>query len=235
MRHNRETWQDLDADKLVEWSPSPEGYLAEGPLDLTIFEGKTMAVVLAADQLAFVQSGGKLHRVYMEGAHRLRVGSGSGETPADSTLVFVRCDVPLTLRWRHQSSLVVDTGHADGCRLPLRGQCTLAITDPSMFHERVLQGLNSLDPVHLGSALDTMVRAQLESRMQTLVERRSLDPVRAQVLLAGLGAADLAEDLAEIGLGCVQLAVFTPAPEPGDRPMNEAAPEPTVMSYDDVF
>lgn len=235
MSINREAWQEFDADNLVEWTPSPEGYLAEGPLELTFFEGKTLVVNLDMDQLAFIQNSNTLHKIYMEGTHHLKVGSGSGETPVDSTLVFVRCDVPLTLRWRRQSSLLIDTGLAEGHQLPLRGQCTLAITDPTMFYERILVGLEPLDQDRLGNVLDTMVRAQLESRLHNLVERRSLDPVQAQVLLAGLGAADLAEDLAEIGLGCVQLAVFTPTPEPGDQQMHESTHEPTVMSYDDVF
>ena len=165
---------------------------------------------------------------------QLQVGDGTDRVSPTSHLFFLRTDVPLSWRWRGETSLRVDTGSQPGVLVPLRGACSLLIEDPAEFHRQILQGLESLESDHLTRILDTLVRTQIESRLAPLVERGALDAMRAQILLGDLAATDLNEDLHDLGLRCIHLAAFTPAVE--HEPVTEvpvySAPS---GSYDDVL
>ena len=118
--------------------------------------------------------------------------------------------------------------------MPLRGSCSVIIDDPATFHGKVLLGLESLEPEHLQGVLDTLVRAQIEARLESLVENQALDPMRVQILLNDLAAGDLDDDLLELGLRCVHLAAGTPSRQAEPAP-SPAVYETPVGSYDDVF
>jgi len=234
MRDPHGSWQLRDPDQVTAWRPADPARAIEGPLDLAFFTDQTLVLELADEQVACREEGGCLRQVFLGGTHQLEVGTRPGQVAPDCRLVFLRSDVPLSWRWREGSELVIDTGGGRSVRLPLRGVCSLRISDPARFYASVLQGLEHLDADRLLQVLETTVRSQLESRLQPLATGPWVDPLRAQVLLGDLGAGDLAEELADLGLECLYLAVFTPAiqDEPVGAPVAETTP---VGSYDDVL
>lgn len=227
-------WQQRPFEDFVTWHPVEPPRAVEGPLSLEFFRDQTLVLELAPHQLAFREADGRLQQVYFDGLHELAVGHGPGQVEPDSRLFFLRGDVPLTWRWRDGTSLRVNGGHEPGILVPLRGACSVVIDDPAGFHGAVLDGLESLDDATLIRTLDTLVRTQLETRLEPLVENRSLDPVRVQIMLDGLRTEDLDEDLLELGLRCVHVAAGTLVrhEEPLVAPENAELP---IGSYDDVF
>ena len=234
MRQREHQWQEQESGGMVTWRPVEPPQSVEGPLALEFFDNSTLVLELAPDQLAFREQDGRLQQVYFDGLHQLRVGNGTDMAPPSSRLFFIRADVPVAWRWRGETSLRVDTGHPAGVLVPLRGACSLLIADPVEFHRHILQGLESLESDHLVRVLDTLIRTQIESRLAPLAERGALDPVRVQILLDDLVAADLNEDLPDLGLHCIHLAAYAPAVE--DEPVAEIAAYSTPSgSYDDVL
>jgi hypothetical protein len=227
-------WQQRDPEDFVTWHPVEPARAVEGPLSLEFFADRVLVLELAPHQLAFREQDGRLQQVYFDGLHELAVGDGPGQIEPASRLFFLRGDVPLVLRWREQASLRIDTGGAAGELLPLRGVCSLVIDDPATFHGAVLQGLEDLEPQRLGETLDALVRSQLEARVEALVAHGRLDAMRVEILLNDLKAADLDEDLLELGLRCIHLAAGTPAARAEDVAESETQQTP-VGSYDDVF
>jgi len=223
MHHDRHPWQTQEPDDVVIWQPAVGAPAVEGPLDLLLFADRLLVLELADDQLAFREEGRQLRQVYMDRMHQFRVGDGPGEVAPASRLFFLRTDVALSWRWHAPSSLSVD-----GLHLPLRGVCSLRIADPAAFYSDILQGLESLAPETLTETLDTLVRHRLESHLQ------DLNTVQAQILLSELGAADLDDDLAELGLTCEYLAAFTPTAIDQTVPASEPQLVP-AGSYDDIL
>jgi hypothetical protein len=189
-----------------------------------------------------------MEQVLLDGVHRLDVGEGGDRIPRASRLYFLRPDAPLDLRWRPGDSLVLDPAEPDrdaaaatgraGLRLPLRGVCRLHLADPMLFYRSVLQGLREPDPADLLGVLDALVREHLAGHLLPLVHRGRLDLLHAHTLLADLGPAALSDDLAEVGLGCLHLAVYTPAEGVDAGQVSGAAEdeaEPLVASYDDLL
>ncbi|HOX24614.1 MAG TPA: hypothetical protein PLL30_02495 [Candidatus Krumholzibacteria bacterium] len=234
MRDHRNEWQTREPDSVVVWRPASPPRLVEGPLALDFFADRTLVLELAESQVACREVGGRLQQIYLGGRHELSVGHGPGKVDPASLVYFVRTDVEVSWRWRERTVLEVATGGRSPASLPIRGACRLRIADPACFHAAVLQGLPAVDTTTLTRVLDTMVRNQLEVRLEPLGDRRGVDPLRAQVLLADLQAADLAEELAEIGLECVRLAVYTPAAQ-DEVPEPAPAAGPGIGSFDDVI
>ncbi len=234
MQRRDTLWQQREPDDCVTWHPMEPARAVEGPLALDFFVDQTLVLELAPHQLAFREEAGQLKQVYFDGLHELAVGDGNGQISPESRLFFLRGDVPLTWRWSEETSLRVDTGRGTSNLIPLRGACSVVIDDPAGFHRKVLQGLESLEPEVLVGVLDTLVRTQIEARIEALVENQSVDTMRVQILLNDLAAADLDDDLLEIGLRCIHLAAGTPAARE-----EAVAPQATyaapVGSYDDVF
>jgi len=234
MHRNGPPWQEQESDSVVTWRPVEPAQSVEGPLALEFFDNSTLVLELAPDQLAFREEDGRLQQVYFDGFHQLHVGDGADRVSPASHLFFLRTDVPMSWRWRGETSLRVDTGRQPGFLIPLRGVCSLLIEDPAGFHRHILQGLETLESDHLIRVLDTLVRTQIENRLEPLVERGVVDPMRVQILLNDLAATDLNEDLHDLGLRCIHLAACTPAVV--DEPVAElpvySAPS---GSYDDVL
>jgi hypothetical protein len=224
-------WQELEPDEIVTWQPVQPAQPVEGPLSLALLDGRRLVLELAPDQLAFRDRDGRLEQVYFDGIHELVVGEGTDRVDPTSRLFFVRGDVPFHGRWRESAVL-----HVPGLPgpLPLRGAYTLVIDDPAGFHDGVLRGLEHLEPGQLAGVLDTMLRAQIEGRLEALDEDPAIDPVRVQIMLNGLTADDLNEDLLDLGLRCLHLAAVTPLPRPDEAP-TPAEEGVLAGSYDDVL
>lgn len=217
-------WQQEDPDRIVVWRPVSPPLAVEGPLELACFEGSILFLELASEQLALRTDDGRLQQVFLGDVHRLEIGNGARDVPCSSSVVFLRPDVPLDLRWNSDSCLVLnpdrragsgaDQPFADtagqGLRLPLRGACRLCLSDPMLFYETFLQGLAHPAQEHLLGVLDTLVRAQLATHLNPLLCGGDVDRLHAQILLSNLTPADLDEDLAEFGLGCLHLAACLP-------------------------
>jgi hypothetical protein len=234
MRQRDTHWQQREPEDHVTWHPQEPARAVEGPLALELFENQTLVLELAPHQLAFREDAGQLAQVYFDGLHELAIGRGPGQVPPQSRLFFLRGDVPVTWRWREETSLRVDAGHEPGILVPLRGICSVIIDDPATFHRAVLQGLENVEPTVLDGVLDTLVRSQIESRIEALVENQTLDPMRVQILLNDLAANDLDDDLVDLGLRCIHLAAGTPAAR-GETAAELEVYTETVGSYDDVF
>jgi hypothetical protein len=222
-------WQEREPDEIVTWQPLQPPQPVEGPLALALLAGRRLVLELAPEQLAFRDLDGKLQQVYFDGVHELVIGDGRGQIDPASRLIFLRCDIPLTWRWRGSARL-----HGPGIELPLRGVCSLVIEDPARFHDQVLRGLEHLEPGQLERVLDTLVRSQIESRLGALADEPVVDPVRVQIMLNGLTVDDLNEDLLDLGLRCLHVAAATPLPEREAEPTVAAHGAP-AGSYDDVL
>jgi hypothetical protein len=246
MPHDPTRWQQEDPDRQTEWRPASPPRAVEGPLELTCFAGRCLVLELAPGQVVCRELDGRLQQVLLDGVHRLDVGEGRNRVSLASRLYFLRPDVGLDLRWRPGDSLVIDAAEPGreavaatdraGLRLPLRGVCRLHLADPMLFYRSVLQGLREPDPAALLGVLDALVREHLAGHLLPLVHRGRLDLLHAHTLLADLGPAELSDDLAEIGLGCLDLAVYTPLAGADAGQASEAAEaEPLVASYDDLL
>jgi hypothetical protein len=227
-RHNAAPWQELPADEAVTWTPASPPQAVEGPLALELFRDRLLALELAPDQVALHVVDGRIRRAYLDGHHQLPIGSATDGQAPEGWLVFLRPDVPIAWRWQDDAVLHVDQ-HA---RLPLRGACAVHVSDPVRFHDAVLAGLDDLPLPRLAAVLDTLVRGQLESRLQGVGGREGLDPLRAKVILEGLEPAALDDDLDALGLSCGYLAVAVPVASENDAPTPDQA---RPACYDDVF
>jgi membrane protease subunit (stomatin/prohibitin family) len=231
-------WQFVDPSDVITWTAAQPPRLVEGPLDLASFDGQMLVLDLDAGQIAYREAEGCLRQVFLDGVHRLRVGEGAGQVSTRSRLFFLRTDQPVTWRWQGRDALVLEADGPDGYHLPLRGTCSLGLADPVRFYQTVVHGLASLDLQDLTRVLDALVRAQLAAHLQPLVQRGRSDLMQAQIRLSQLGADDLSDDLADLGLVCLHLIACTPvdSEDPtGDARELEATSVVAPASYDDVF
>lgn len=222
-RHAAAPWQELPADEAVIWTPASPPQAVEGPLALDLFRDRMLALELAPDQVALHVVDGRIRRAYLDGHHQLPI-----DPATEGWLVFLRPDVPIAWRWQDDAVL-----HADQqTRLPLRGACAVHVCDPIRFHDAVLAGLDNLPLSRLAAVLDTLVRGQLEARLQGVCGREGLAPLRAKVILEGLEPAALDDDLDALGLSCGYLAVAVPVASENDAPTPDQA---RPACYDDVL
>jgi hypothetical protein len=224
-------WQEQDADTVVPWHPATPPRLVEGPLPLSLFAGRTLALALDPGQVACRTRAGQVVQTWLDGQAPIAVGA-TEEADADDRLWFVRTATALSWRWRQDARLVVAVGSGRTVVLPVRGACSVVIADPVRLVRELLAGLEHLDPEVLQDVVATHVRAGLEARLRPLAEDGQLDPVRAQVLLEGLTCEQLDDDLGTLGLACQHVAA-TLAPDP----VATVAPATTVPpgSYDDLL
>lgn len=249
MRTESPLWQQDDPDRLIVWQPASPPRAVEGPLALTCFAGRRLVLELAPAQIVCRESGGRLRQVYFDGVHRLEIGEGEHQIAPDNRLTFLRPDAPLDLRWRQNDSLVLAVAAAgrpqpqpgdpsgaspSGLRLPLRGLCRLHLAEPLLFYRSLLEGLDRAASGDLLAVLDALVRTHLTEHLRPLLRGKDLDRLHAQALLADLGPNDLAEDLAEVGLGCLQLAAFLPLDSEERRAETATCPV-GPGTYDDLL
>lgn len=229
MTSERDVWQERSASEVTVWTPAAPRRAVEGPLALSLFAGQTLVLDLAPGQLACRECDGRVAQVWLDGQPQVAVPDRPGP---DERLWFVRDDAPLTWRWHADDALVVALGRGGTVRLPVRGAVALVVRDAMTLLESVLAGLPDLDPDVLTDVVRTHVQASLESRLQTVVDGGRLDPVRAQVLLEGLTCSDLDDDLADLGLAALHVAVTLPT---GAGVARDHGPDPIPVSYDDVL
>lgn len=221
-------WQELASEDVVVWTPATPPRCVEGPLDLDLFQGKMLAIELAPEQVALHVVDGRIRRVYLDGHQQLPSVPAGSDTGSAGWLVFLRQDVPISWRWHDGTFLHTDQRE----HLPLRGACSLHITDPIRFHEVVLAGLDDLPTARLAAVLDTLVRSRLESHLQGVGGRQGLDPLRAKVMLEGLEPVALDDDLEALGLACDHLTVAVPVAAEDDAPTRRRL---CPTCYDDVL
>ncbi|MEZ4386213.1 MAG: hypothetical protein R3D98_01295 [Candidatus Krumholzibacteriia bacterium] len=231
MNRQAQPWQELDADQVVTWSPAEPPRAIEGPLALEMFRGRLLTLDLAPGQIAVHVVDGRTRRVYLEGHQELDLTAGPGAATCEGWLVFVRIDAPISWRWDESTRLHL-TARTGETGLPLRGACSVLVADPLHFHDAVVAGLDTLPATRLAQVLETLVRSNLESRLQELMASQGLDPLRAKVMLESLQPADLDDDLQPLGLACSHLAVAVPV---ASEDVTVAADETPVACYDDVF
>ncbi len=258
MRRVPSSWQQDDPAHVFVWHPASPPRAIDGPLPLACFEGRRLVLELAPDQLACREQDGQLAQVFLDGVHQLEIGRGPGQVCPSSRLVFLRPDVALDLRWRHDDELVLvaddpaasPRGGRDlrafaadqharsphcALHLPLRGTCRLHLADPLLFYRCCLLGLRDPAPQHLLGILDAFVRTQLAAHLRPLLRGGNLDRLHAQTMLADLGGDDLGDDLAEVGLGCLHLAAYLPLGD--EEPTTVCEPAGAVLSgsYEDLL
>lgn len=227
-RHPHSIWQELASEDVLVWTPASPPRCVEGPLDLALFEGQMLALELAPEQVALHVVDGRVRRAYLDGHQELPTTPSGGAAEPEGWLVFLRPDVPISWRWHDGASLHVNQGE----HLPLRGACSLHVTDPIRFHDTVLVGLDDLPADRLAAVLDTLVRGRLESHLQGTGGRQGLDPLHAKVMLEGLEPAALDDDLEALGLACTHLTVAVPVAAEDDASTRRRS---CPACYDDVF
>jgi len=232
MNRHRTPWQDHDADDLVTWTPAEPTRAVEGPLPLDLFRDRLLVLDLAPGQIAVHVVNDRTYRVYLDTMHQLELGDHPGQTAPEGWLVFLRPDAPLSWRWSDSSLLHVNLGGGEELELPLRGRCSVLVSDPLRFHEAALRGVDEAPVDRLTDIVDTLVRSQLEARLHDLVSRHRLDTVQAKVLLEGLTAADLDDELQALGLSCHHLTVAVPVARESEARSHDRQP---VACYDDIL
>lgn len=246
----RETpcWQQDDPDRIVVWRPASPPRAIEGPLTLECFDGNTLVLELAPEQIACREDRGCLQQVLLGALHRFEIGKSREQTPPSSRIIFLRSDAPLVLRWTGAAGLILNPAAdgtrgsagsrsgdtAQGLRLPLRGICRLHLADPMLFYRSALQGLNRPSEENLLGVLDALVRTHLASHLEPLAGGGVLDRLHAQTLLADLGPDDLGEDLEALGLACLHLAAYLPLDIEEPVPAHATVPS-LAGSYDDLL
>jgi len=234
MSQRRDPWQTCDPQQLVTWRPAHPPRVVEGPLPLALFAGRTLVLELADRQLAGREQDGRLVQVWLGGCPEVAVPGGrdDGGAADPGRLWFLRDDVPLSWRWRQGAELTVVVG-GEPHRFPIRGACEVHLADATALYATVLRGLEDLTVGALQDAVRSCVQASLEARLQRLGTGKGLAPVQAQATLEGLAAEDLDDDLAELGLRCVHLAISVPT-EATATPQAAAVTTVAPGSYDDL-
>ncbi|MCB1185213.1 hypothetical protein KDM41_17470 [bacterium] len=217
---NGRGWGALTADGApLEWSVDPAKGSIQGPLDLEFLRDKRMTLFLEEGQQALLIQEGRLRAVYLDGLHHLEIGEGRGQIHPASRLLFLAMDEPLQLRWSRANPL--RWSRTDGGTLI--GSCALRIARPCDFFDTFLLGVETPDPGFVGRLLDQTVRGLFEELLRAM-SGDGLDAGALQARLTRLTPADLNEDLADFGLACTHLAVYTAQP-----PAEEIAEAPVVQ------
>lgn len=183
------------------WTVAPDQGLVQGPLDLALFTGENLSLVLADGQLALVERGESLEDVLGPGEHVVDCGR-------QGRVYFLLADRSETWQWAAGAVLWVGSPSRRRA-VPIIGSCAVAVADVATFHRTFLVGVGTLTDGRWARLLDAVVRDRLESRLSHVAEGETPDPAAVQTLLAHLAAADLSEDLEEYGLACEHLAVYT--------------------------
>lgn len=192
------------------WSIAPDHGVVQGPLDLAFFADDGLDLTLASGQVALIERGGVLQDILGPGHHDLT-------DCQDGRAYFVALDRPITWQW--SAGAVLWAGSLTRKRVvPFIGSCSVTVVDVAAFHAAFLSGASvaggGWQPV-----LDALVRSCLERRLQHVAGDAATDPSALQTLLTAVAAASLSEDLADVGLACVHLAVYT-----RQGPVEDASP-----------
>lgn len=215
---NGKNWSVLEPESApIEWTVDPDQGGIQGPLDLAFLAGQRMALILEDGQQALLVENGLLRAVYLDGLHHLEIGTGRGQIDPAGRLIFLAMSAPLQLSW--------------SCSQPLRwgphapqtlvGNCALRVTHPVAFFETFLLGVAVPDSGFVTRLITQTVRGLFELIL-TGGENAAAPALQAR--LTQLTPGDLNEDLADFGLSCTHLAVYTAAPPSEDDASAETVP-----------
>ena len=194
-----------DEENILEWTVDRQNGLVQGPLDLGFLRGRRVLVALEPGQMALLVADNRLQAVYLDGGHILEIGNGKRQVPTTSCLVFLAADQELRLRWTKLDPV-------QGKGLPATGaigHCSLAVDGPASFYDTFLAGTTAWDEQSLLRAVDAAARRALEEMLEGCA---GLSESELQTRLTELDAEQLSEFLAEYGLRCNQIAVYTATP-----------------------
>lgn len=201
------------------WSIAPEHGIVQGPLDLAFFADDGLDLTLADGQVALIERDDALQDILGSGHHDLSDCRGG-------RVYFVTLDRPITWQW--SAGAVLWAGSPARKRaVPIIGSCSVTVFDAAAFHAAFLSGAGNVggawQPV-----LDTLVRSCLERRLQHVAGDAPADASAIQTLLAAIDAECLTEDLAEMGLTCAHVAVYT-----RQGPVEDASPAGHLCGHRD--
>jgi len=217
------TW-DLrpESEAVREWTVDPAGGVVQGPLDLGFFDGGLLILHLVDDQVAVVDGPGGIRRVLLAGTHHLAVGEGGGALAPTDRLVFLHTAHPLELSWRAGTELWLEGAAGQRWPVPVIGACGVVVADPVRFHAAFLDNVTTVDADLLTQVVDALVRTRLETWLGEAGPDLATTTVELQARLASLRPEVLDEEIAEYGLACSHLAVYTQRP-PVEEDPDEAA------------
>lgn len=199
-------WGAIDAeDNYREWAMDPNGGMVQGPLDLDFARGRRLMLALEPGQSALLVRDNDLQAVYLDGGHVLEVGNGERQVSPRSCLVFLAMGPALQLRWTKLNPVT-------GSCLPepgAIGHCALFVDAPSRFYRNFLAGTTAWDEQSLQHAVDQAARRALAEILEPC---GGLGEAELQTRLMGLQPEDLSEGLADLGLACCRIAVYTATP-----------------------
>jgi hypothetical protein len=202
-------WTALpDNDHPLEWCMNPEGEFLQGPLEMAILRGKKILLNLESGQVALLVAEERLRAIFLEGGHVLDVGTRPGQVNPLSSLIFLAVDQPLDLRWTHGSPIDLP----GPTRRHVIGNCSLQISAPARFFEHFLRQAESQDVQTLLDAMERTTRNSLTDFLTAASGEGSGDSAGLQTTLMSLQAETLSDDLADCGLTCTHLALYTAHP-----------------------
>lgn len=217
-------WGAVDAeDNFREWAMDPNGGMVQGPVDLDFARGRRLKLTLEPGQCALLVRDNHLQAVYLDGGHILEVGHGERQVPPSSCLVFLAADQALQLRWTKLNPVT-------GSCLPepgAIGHCALFVEAPARFYKKFLSRTTAWDEQSLQYAVDQAARRALAEILEPCA---GLGEAELQTRLTGLQPEDLSEGLAEIGLACCRIAVYTATP-PSELADSDRAGQSAPLSH----
>lgn len=200
------SWGAVDAESnFREWMMDPDGGMVQGPLDLDFARGRRLMLTLEPGQTALLLRDNVLRAVYLDGGHVLEVGNAERQISPASCLVFVATGQPLQLRWTKLDPVTGSCLPGPGAI----GHCALFVDAPKCFYEHFLAGTTAWDEQSVHRAVDLAARRALA---EILAPCAGAGDAELQARLMSLQPEDLSEGLADVGLACGRIAVYTATP-----------------------
>ena len=201
-------------ENAMEWSVDPEGGLVQGPLDLEFLRGKRVHLALEPGQMALLVGENQLQAVYLDGGHQLDIGQGAKQIPTSSSLIFLASSRPIQLRWTKLDPVTWNNQHG----LETIGHCSLFIDAPTRFYRSFLEKTTCWDEQSIHQEIDAAARNALKTILEASFPGGQASEAEIQSRLTNLNPEEVAEGLAEHGLACSQVAVYTAVPPVENNP-----------------
>lgn len=186
----------------------PNQGFVQGPWRLDELRGQRLNLALEPGQMGLLVQDGTLQAVFLDGAHSLEIGLGSGQISPDSHVLMLNPQKPIGLRWRKEAPIPIGAS----TNLGIIGHCQLNITRPARFYLNFLAELDTIDIEAVIAHMDQTVRTTLADILGGHCQYGDLQDAELQSRLTRLQPADLTEELEVVGLECLHLATYTSVP-----------------------